>query len=511
MIKNTKKKGITLVALIITIIILLILAMVSISLVINGGIISKSEETVFKTEIEQYNEELKIAIAEDTANNLGFRDKFNVRRNTYSSEGSFTNAMKTKIPSFKEKYANKLEIKEDTLTYIGEDEQERQWLAQTISLAGILKISYVYENGNEVASTYQKVITDGNYEVESPSIEGYEPDHYIVAGEIDGDTNITVTYYSSSQGLAYIGLDSSDNETDIEENIVAYTLSGIGTFTGENLVIPRTYNGKPVTQVKNKAFSSNKTIKTLVIPDSIETVKTTAFETCTNLEYININSKKLEYFVFRNSKVKKADIGKNLDEILSYPFENCNMLNEVKIYTENADIIGPYFKGCSDLKGFMVNKDNNKYKEMDGVLYSKDGKKIYAYPYGKEGDFIIPESVEEIVDSSFSNNQLTKIEIPSTVKRVGNYAFAQCNNIASAYINAEIINMRAFNNNSNLKEIKIGINVKKIYYYVFDGCQCIEEVTYEGTKEQFNSIIVNGWNTNTNITQVICSDGILDV
>ena len=58
------KNGITLVALIITIIVLLILAMVSISLVMNGGIIDKSKSAVDKYSGEEIQEQLKLAYSE---------------------------------------------------------------------------------------------------------------------------------------------------------------------------------------------------------------------------------------------------------------------------------------------------------------------------------------------------------------------------------------------------------------------------------------------------------------
>ena len=58
------KKGITLVALIITIIVLLILAMVSISLVMNSGIIDKSKSAVDKYSKEEIGEQLKLAYSE---------------------------------------------------------------------------------------------------------------------------------------------------------------------------------------------------------------------------------------------------------------------------------------------------------------------------------------------------------------------------------------------------------------------------------------------------------------
>ena len=60
----TSNKGITLVALIITIIVLLILAMVSISLVMNGGIIDKSKSAVDKYSEEEVAEQIKLAYQE---------------------------------------------------------------------------------------------------------------------------------------------------------------------------------------------------------------------------------------------------------------------------------------------------------------------------------------------------------------------------------------------------------------------------------------------------------------
>ena len=62
--KLKNNKGITLVALIITIIVLLILAMVSINLVMNGGIIDKSKHAVDKYSQEEIQEQIKLAYSE---------------------------------------------------------------------------------------------------------------------------------------------------------------------------------------------------------------------------------------------------------------------------------------------------------------------------------------------------------------------------------------------------------------------------------------------------------------
>ncbi len=486
LLKVKNNKAITLIALVITIIVLLILAGVTIStLTGDNGLLGKTSEAQFITEIQQYNEELKLAIAEDYTNSMGNREnKFNVRRSSHNDEKSFTDAMKTKIPSFKEKYANKLEIKEDELQYIGEDEQERSWLAQAIKLAGMLRISYVYENGNEAAPTYQKVITDGSCVVESPIIKGYEPDHYKVEGKSNQDINMIVTYYSESQGLTYEEL--SDG---------TYTVSGIETFIGETLVIPREYNGKAVTQIKSQAFYQNKALKNVIISDTVKIIGSSAFSGCGNITYVNLNAEKINgQWAFECANLRKVDIGSNVSSIGSRTFHNCKNLTDVTIYTEKSDINAEMFNGCTSLKELKVNDDNNKYKVINGVLYSKDEKKIYMYPNGKEGEtYIIPSTVEEIGSSAFyGNSNLTHMDIPSTVKIIRQAAFEFSGNINYINLNAEkVVGTWAFQC-ANLRRVDIGSNVSSIDSRTFHQCKNLTDVTIYTEKSDINAEIFNG-------------------
>lgn len=65
---------------------------------------------------------------------------------------------------------------------------------------------------------------------------------------------------------------------------------------------------------------------------------------------------------------------------------------------EREDTSGAFYglAGCT-LKEYEVDPENQWYKSIDGVLYTKDGKAALAYPPQKEGDtFEIPEGVEHI-------------------------------------------------------------------------------------------------------------------
>lgn len=69
----------------------------------------------------------------------------------------------------------------------------------------------------------------------------------------------------------------------------AYTISnyyGIGT---ENIIIPNTHFGYPVTTIQEDTFLNNKTIKSVVIPQNIINIEDDAFTGCTNIKSLKID------------------------------------------------------------------------------------------------------------------------------------------------------------------------------------------------------------------------------
>ena len=101
----------------------------------------------------------------------------------------------------------------------------------------------------------------------------------------------------------------------------------------------------------------------------------------------------------------------------------------------------------------------------DGVLYSKNGKKICMYPPGKEGNFVITEGIEIIGREAFWQNlNITKIEIPDTVKTIGSCAL--------------------------------------------ENCKKIVEINYMGTTEMWNTIVKDRlWCNAVNTTEIKCQNG----
>ena len=104
-----------------------------------------------------------------------------------------------------------------------------------------------------------------------------------------------------------------------------------------------------------------------------------------------------------------------------------------------------------NLKEFVVDNENSKYKSIDNVLFTKDGKTLLLYPYAKEGEkYKIPETVTTIDEQAFGGSHLITIianeglkeirtlafnnlgsleaiSLPSTLERIGHRAFWGCN------------------------------------------------------------------------------------
>lgn len=203
--------------------------------------------------------------------------------------------------------------------------------------------------------------------------------------------NDNETYSTSTSGYIY------------KSNGEVLTITG---YKGEggNIEIPSKINEKLVTAIGENAFSYNKTIKKVCIPNTIRNIGNNAFYGC-SITYVYIS--------------------------------------------ESVIGIGTgAFSNCKNLTNITVNEENSAFSSDDGVLYSKSNNieanknkvyRIIAVPSGKSGNFKIHNSVTQIWDSAFLGcSKLISIEIPNTVKSIGNKAFYGCekailtfNNISS--------------------------------------------------------------------------------
>lgn len=93
------------------------------------------------------------------------------------------------------------------------------------------------------------------------------------------------------------------------------------------------------------------------------------------------------------------------------------------------------YKACY-IQNIEVSESNPHYKSIDGVVYSKDGKRLLkCSPKRRCYTFKIPEGVEEIDVHAFDwNNYIFKIQLPETLKKLKAGTFAKCEKLSTIYI-----------------------------------------------------------------------------
>ena len=88
------------------------------------------------------------------------------------------------------------------------------------------------------------------------------------------------------------------------------------------------------------------------------------------------------------------------------------------------------FWNCKRLSSISVDSQNSAFCSIKGVLYTKDKKKLVAYPCANGKEYVVPLGVEEVGRCAFKDcENLEKIYLPKTVKKIGLNAFYRCTNL----------------------------------------------------------------------------------
>ena len=116
-----EKRGISLVVLVITIIVLTILAGAVIISLSNSGIIARGNEAVFKANVDSYKTELALYIADQIITDSSFS------ASTFDATTSTTPSITTVIPSMTTEDSEKFSVDNGSLVYVGDNESEIGW------------------------------------------------------------------------------------------------------------------------------------------------------------------------------------------------------------------------------------------------------------------------------------------------------------------------------------------------------------------------------------------------
>lgn len=155
-----------------------------------------------------------------------------------------------------------------------------------------------------------------------------------------------------------------------------------------------------------------------------------------------------------------------------------------------------------NLKEIDIITEDERFCSVEGLLYSRNKRRLYFCPRGIDGILAIPAGTDTITENACSNCGFSKIIIPDSVKRINRYAFIR--NYALEYVdgckNIERIGDYAFAYCKQLKKFQFGEFVKNIGAAAFCDTMLTEIYLPEGLSrvgsQAFNTTcVVNGIQT----------------
>lgn len=358
----------------------------------------------------------------------------------------------------------------------------------------------------------------------------------------------SLDFYKISTNLDAPSQPIQNLELTLNDDGKGYSVTGIGTCTDVNIVIPNAHNGLPVTAIGKGAFSSCDSLISITIPNSVSTIGNGAFNFCSNLKSINIpdgvttigdaafagcaalTNIAIPYGVtgiglitFSGcSSLTNITIPSSVTSIGYGAFLNCTSLTRISIPSSVTTIGERAFEACSNLERITI-PDSVKTigdsafshcESLTGIVIpngvTKIGTNTFWHCYSLTS-IAIPNSVRTIGRGAFSScYSLTGIVIPNSVTSIGSSAFFSCKSLTSIAIPSSVtkVDSSIFSSCKSLTSITIPSSVTSIWSHAFSHCESLTSITYAGTVEQWENIyLVSDWNEYLPATEVICSNG----
>jgi len=232
-----------------------------------------------------------------------------------------------------------------------------------LSTNGPTSWSWDFENDGVVDSTEQNP-------THTYSVPGVYTVSLMVSNAVSSDEEIKSGYIVVNEPVSPV------TDFTYTTNGGAITISNY-TGPGGSVIIPGEIDGLPVITVGDRAFKDCTTLNSVVIPDSITSIRYNAFDGCTNLTSVSI--------------------GSGVTSISNSAFYGCIALTSVSIPDSVTSIGSSVFEGCAALASVTIG---------NGVTSIGS----YAFSYCIS---------------------LTSVTMPDSISTIGKYAFRGCTALTS--------------------------------------------------------------------------------
>ena len=201
-------------------------------------------------------------------------------------------------------------------------------------------------------------------------------------------------------------------------------------------------------------------VKHIVIENGVTKVGQSNFDGLPNLLTVTVADSVTEmssHCICNCPSLTDVKLPKNLAALKNI-IHDCAALESITIPAGVREFDGSIGTNCP-LKNIYVEEGNEFFESVDGVVFSKDFKKLVRYPGGRAGAYSIPEGTETIGDYAFSGcGGLTAVTFPSSLTEIESYAFAS----------------------SGIAEVTIPESVTTMGSNVFASCPKLSKVVLQG-------------------------------
>ena len=191
-------------------------------------------------------------------------------------------------------------------------------------------------------------------------------------------------------------------------------------------------------------------------------------------------------------------------------FYNCSSLELITIPDTVSNIDENTFYNCTNLLNINVDKENENYTDINGVLFNKSETSLIHYPAGKTGSYRIPSNVTEIKAYAFRNCAiLTTINMPNSITLIGDSAFMGCSSLTSVRLpdNLSSLGDSTFMGCTGLKSVIFNSSLKIIGANAFSGCIGLSKLVIPDSVTSIGSSAFSGCRGLTEMTLPFIGSG----
>lgn len=218
--------------------------------------------------------------------------------------------------------------------------------------------------------------------------------------------------------------------------------------------------------IEGWAFQDS-TVSSLFIPDSVKEIGEIAFRGCDKLKTLRLSNNISEIprqLISSCTSIKRIEIPSNVKKVEYSALAWCECLEEIviqpgveEITTDGPMLIRPSllqrviipstlrkipggaFSYSENRNVFNLDSRNPYFSLHDGVLYSKDGKRIISIPNRSRKRFDIPDGVTVISEMVFIDmTDLEEVTLPHSLQSIETRAFQGCTSLKTLTIPSSV-------------------------------------------------------------------------